>query len=88
MRYALLIHGDEQAWEAASAQERRDAYARHGAFPRMLEEGADWEAVAALYARLEALTPSPVVRLNRALALAENAVVRAHPAERRAAAAR
>jgi RNA polymerase sigma-70 factor (ECF subfamily) len=31
----------------------------------------DWTAIAALYARLEALTGSPVVRLNRAVAVAE-----------------
>ena len=33
--------------------------------------GADWRAVAALYARLEELRPSPIVRLNRAVAVAE-----------------
>ncbi len=31
----------------------------------------DWRAIAALYAQLEALTGSPIVRLNRAVALAE-----------------
>jgi RNA polymerase sigma-70 factor, ECF subfamily len=31
----------------------------------------DWPAIAALYADLERLTPSPVVRLNRAVAVAE-----------------
>jgi RNA polymerase sigma-70 factor, ECF subfamily len=31
----------------------------------------DWRAVAALYGRLEALRPSPIVRLNRAVAVAE-----------------
>ena len=33
--------------------------------------GSDWPTVAALYARLETLTGSPVVRLNRAVAVAE-----------------
>lgn len=31
----------------------------------------DWKAIAALYARLETLTKSPVVRLNRSVAVAE-----------------
>jgi RNA polymerase sigma-70 factor (ECF subfamily) len=35
------------------------------------ERPTDWEAVAALYARLERLQPSPAVRLNRAVAVAE-----------------
>jgi RNA polymerase sigma-70 factor, ECF subfamily len=35
------------------------------------EDGADWRTVAALYARLEAIRPSPIVRLNRAVAVAE-----------------
>jgi RNA polymerase sigma factor (sigma-70 family) len=35
--------------------------------------GTDWHAVAALYARLEELRPSPVVQLNRAVAVAEAA---------------
>jgi RNA polymerase sigma-70 factor (ECF subfamily) len=33
--------------------------------------GSDWPAIAALYARLDTLTGSPVVRLNRAVAVAE-----------------
>jgi RNA polymerase sigma-70 factor (ECF subfamily) len=35
--------------------------------------GTDWRAVAALYERLEELRPSPIVRLNRAVAVAEAA---------------
>jgi RNA polymerase sigma-70 factor (ECF subfamily) len=31
----------------------------------------DWAAIARLYAQLEALDPSPVVRVNRAVAVAE-----------------
>ncbi|WP_156253428.1 RNA polymerase sigma factor [Pseudactinotalea terrae] len=34
-------------------------------------DGTDWSAIAADYARLEQLTGSPVVRLNRAVAVAE-----------------
>ncbi len=33
--------------------------------------GSDWPAIASLYARLDALTGSPMVRLNRAVAVAE-----------------
>lgn len=35
-------------------------------------EDTDWPAIAALYARLYALTPSPVVALNRAVAVARS----------------
>jgi RNA polymerase sigma-70 factor (ECF subfamily) len=36
-----------------------------------IEEPRDWAEIAALYARLSALTHSPVVELNRAIAVAE-----------------
>jgi RNA polymerase sigma-70 factor, ECF subfamily len=35
-------------------------------------ESTDWPAIARLYARLEALDPSPVVRINRAVAVGES----------------
>ncbi len=38
---------------------------------RRMTGGADWEAIAGLYDGLEALTGSPVVALNRAVAIAE-----------------
>ena len=44
----------------------------------------DWPQILLLYTRLEALTPTPVVRLNRAVALAETGEL---PAARRALAA-
>ena len=43
----------------------------------------DWHQILALYDQLLAFTPTPVVRLNRAIALAENAAERAF-LERRA----
>lgn len=39
--------------------------------------GPDWSAIAALYERLEAVRPTPAVRLNRAVAVAEAAGPRA-----------
>jgi RNA polymerase sigma-70 factor (ECF subfamily) len=42
--------------------------ARHAAAPRA--EDTDWAEIATLYARLYALQPSPVVALNRAVAIA------------------
>ena len=44
-------------------------------------EATDWTQIYLLYSRLEALMPTPVVRLNRAVALAETGAV---PAARRA----
>jgi hypothetical protein len=38
MQYALLLYGDEKVWEAADQQERRDIYARHERFLRLLQE--------------------------------------------------
>ena len=46
----------------------------------------DWVAIARTYARLEELTGSPVVRLNRAVAVAEGAGAMAGLDVRRAAA--
>jgi RNA polymerase sigma-70 factor (ECF subfamily) len=40
----------------------------HAESPRF--DATDWEQIAALYARLEQLDPSPVVRVNRAVAVA------------------
>ncbi|MBL7257675.1 RNA polymerase sigma factor [Paractinoplanes lichenicola] len=44
--------------------------ARHAVAERA--EDTDWAAIAALYAQLEAVTGSPVVRLNRAVAVGES----------------
>ena len=43
--------------------------AEHGRAPSAID--TDWKVIAALYAKLETLTRSPVVRLNRAVAVAE-----------------
>lgn len=36
--YAVLLPGDESAWEAASPEERAATYAVHSEFARLLEE--------------------------------------------------
>jgi hypothetical protein len=38
MRYILLIHGDEHAWDALSDAERSDQYERYGKLQREMEE--------------------------------------------------
>jgi hypothetical protein len=38
MEYALLIYADEKLWDAADEEERRDMYAQHGRFMKMLED--------------------------------------------------
>jgi predicted RNA polymerase sigma factor len=60
---AALEHGPlgEYAAQAAIA-------ALHDAAPRF--EDTDWARIAALYSALERITDSPVVRLNRAVAVA------------------
>jgi RNA polymerase sigma-70 factor (ECF subfamily) len=61
--------------EAALADERPGPYqvqaaiaAQHARAPRA--EDTDWPLIAALYGRLAEMTPSPVVELNRAVAVA------------------
>jgi RNA polymerase sigma-70 factor (ECF subfamily) len=69
------IEGGEQALEAALRLRRPGPYqvqaaiaACHMAAPRA--EDTDWAEIALLYERLAALTSSPVVELNRAVAVA------------------
>mgnify|MGYP001382456035 CR=1 FL=1 len=38
MKYILLIYGDEGAWEARSAEEKRRIYEGHAAYWKALEE--------------------------------------------------
>ena len=38
MEYALLIYGDEKSWEAASEDQRRETYAEHERFMKMLQD--------------------------------------------------
>lgn len=51
--------------------------AEHARAPTAADTDTDWHAIAGLYALLEACTGSPVVRLNRAIAVAECAGPRA-----------
>jgi hypothetical protein len=38
MQYALLLYGDEQVWQTADEQTRREIYQRHERFLRLLQE--------------------------------------------------
>jgi RNA polymerase sigma-70 factor (ECF subfamily) len=80
----LLAEQDRSQWDTvklAGGRERLDrAIALGGRGPYVLqaaiaalhtEERVDWEEIAALYAQLAELTGSPVVELNRAVAIAE-----------------
>jgi RNA polymerase sigma-70 factor (ECF subfamily) len=80
----LLDEQDRSLWDARQIDEGRAmlqrALALHGAGPYVvqaaiadlhLEEPRDWREIAALYGVLERLTGSPVVGLNRAIAIAE-----------------
>ena len=80
----LLEHQDRSLWDAAQIAEGRAALdlalALHGRGPYVLqgaiaslqiEERIDWPQVVALYGELARLTQSPVVELNRAVAVAQ-----------------
>ena len=80
----LLADQDRSLWDAGqigSGQETLDrAIALHGRGPYVIQaaiaslhadEPRDWEEIAALYGELARLTGSPVVELNRAVAVAE-----------------
>jgi RNA polymerase sigma-70 factor, ECF subfamily len=80
----LLADQDRSLWDRKQIVAGRTALARaralHGSGPYVLqaaiaaehtEQRSDWSAVAALYDELLALTGSPVVELNRAVARAE-----------------
>jgi RNA polymerase sigma-70 factor (ECF subfamily) len=81
----LLEDQDRERWNAAKIEAGRDALERalslEGRGPYVLQAAIaalhadrtpDRAQIAALYGELERLTGSPVVRLNRALALAES----------------
>jgi RNA polymerase sigma-70 factor, ECF subfamily len=82
----LLSDQDRTLWdreqiEAGRASLER-AFALHGRGPYVLqgaiaalhaEDTRDWDQIAALYGELARLTGSPIVELNRAVALAETA---------------
>jgi RNA polymerase sigma-70 factor (ECF subfamily) len=80
----LLADQDPSLWDRAQIAEGRAALDRalalHGRGPYVLQaaiaslhadEARDWPQIADLYAELARLTDSPVVELNRAIALAE-----------------
>jgi RNA polymerase sigma-70 factor (ECF subfamily) len=80
----LLADQDRSLWDEAAIATGREvldrAIALHGRGPFVLQAAIaslqaevpiDWEQIAALYERLSALTGSPVVELNRAVAVAQ-----------------
>jgi RNA polymerase sigma-70 factor (ECF subfamily) len=75
----LLADQDRARWNRAQIEEARaipltipGPYVLQAAIASLqLESPVDWPQVAALYTQLAALTRSPVVELNRAVALAE-----------------
>jgi RNA polymerase sigma-70 factor (ECF subfamily) len=81
----LLADQDPSLWDAAEIADGRAvldrALALHGRGPYVVQaaiaslhadEPRDWPQIAALYAELSRLTGSPVVELNRAIAVAES----------------
>jgi RNA polymerase sigma-70 factor (ECF subfamily) len=81
----LLADQDRSLWDRAQIARGRASLKRALALDpggpyalqaeiaaRHAEQPCDWQAVADLYARLAAVTGSPVVELNRAVALAES----------------
>jgi RNA polymerase sigma-70 factor, ECF subfamily len=82
----LLADQDHARWNAATIARGSDALDRalalHGQGPYVIQaaiaslhmrEPRDWPRIAALYGELVRLTGSPVVELNRAIAVAEAA---------------
>jgi RNA polymerase sigma-70 factor (ECF subfamily) len=80
----LLADQDRSLWDTAQIDEGRAvldrAFALHGRGPYVVQaaiaslhadEPHDWPQIAALYRELSRLTDSPVVELNRAVAVAE-----------------
>ena len=80
----LLADQDRASWDVERIREGREALDRalalHGSGAYVLqaaiaslhaEEQRDWEQIAALYGELARLTRSPVVELNRGIAVAE-----------------
>ena len=82
-RLVLLEDQDRSLWDASRIAEGRRVLDRALAFRQPgpyqvqaaiaalhAEDTTDWREIAALYARLAELTPSPIVELNRAVAVA------------------
>src|SRR5690606_33239276 len=82
-RLVLLADQDRSHWDAAAIREGEELVARGWRLGRLgpyllqasisLEHaaGSDWTRIAALYDELFALSPTPIVALNRAVAIAE-----------------
>jgi RNA polymerase sigma-70 factor (ECF subfamily) len=69
---AAKIARGREALDRALALRGRGAYVLQAAIASLhLDEPRDWREIAALYAELFRLTGSPVVELNRAIAVAE-----------------
>ncbi|HWE34859.1 MAG TPA: sigma-70 family RNA polymerase sigma factor [Solirubrobacteraceae bacterium] len=69
---AEQIAAGRAALDRALALRGRGPYVIHAAIASLhAEEARDWEQIAALYGELARLTDSPVVELNRAIAIAE-----------------
>jgi RNA polymerase sigma-70 factor (ECF subfamily) len=67
------IDAGQTALERALALRGRGAYVLQAAIASLqVQEPVDWRQIAALYGELVALTGSPVVQLNRAVAIAES----------------
>jgi RNA polymerase sigma-70 factor (ECF subfamily) len=59
-----------QSLNRAGAQHRTGPYQLEAAIAALhMDEPVDWERIAELYGRLDGINPSPVVRLNRAVAV-------------------
>ena len=69
---AAEIDGGRAALERAMASRSRGPYVLQARIAALhTEQPPDWHRIAALYENLRGLAPSPVVELNRAIALAE-----------------
>ena len=91
----LLADQDRSLWDRRQIEAGRAvltrAFALGGRGPYLLQaaiarlhvaEGSDWKGIALLYAELAELTGSPVVQLNRAVALAESEGARGQGSKR------
>jgi len=80
----LLDDQDRSLWDQRQIEEGREALVRalalHGSGPYVIQAAIadlhlqvprDWEEIGLLYQRLERITSSPVVTMNRAIAVAE-----------------
>src|SRR2546429_10028229 len=64
MKCMLLVYVNEAAWPTLTPALQQQGMAAYNAY-------TDWAAIAQIYDTLSAITDSPVVAINRAVALAE-----------------